>query len=774
MYNGYPPQGYPPYMPPAAGTPQGFRPPMPGMPMPTLPPQQSYPGSPAPNPGFRPGMPPFAPSPYGVPPPQPGTGVSPNANGFRPAPGLGYNGGAGVGHPPGGGYGFDQGAMGLPRPPHMMPGMMPGMPGGPGMMGGMDGNPNFVKPAVKTTAVYIGGIPDGINDSILTGIIQACGPLHKLNRVTNASGKQAGFGFAEFEDPEVVLRCLKCLHGTELPDITPRGRQEGLKKTLVVKADEKTRAFLDEFEELNIRTDHDDELDGSAKARIGNIVRALHDPSADLAAIIGASAAPDVREEDKNTDLFVVPDHLKDLDASELPENQRSVVMGQIASFREASAKREAEKRKHDENLDVRKQAMMGASVPYGRAPYQAAPTAGRQWGNGTQPHSPQQQQQQQQSQTRPIGDGPQSYNQPVGFVKAQTAEAKAETERTDEEAEQIKMEEQQRQKAVMLRDKERRIESKERVNHQRLAQELAVLQQDAELEKADREAMRKELARYDDDYYAETGRDLFFADRLRWRSDRQRSRRIEYQEDVRDRQREVDEQAALDKEADDMLKRQMDEMADVEAKGRAAGLLFEDAKPIKVAIAAAPAQPSANAVASSSAASVKTETKPKVAPTRGVAATAFGGDEEEDDVKKKRTLVRLDDDVGKLGVTSGVEGKTQAKLIDIRNSVPTSVAEVFNFKIKWEALTPTILDEKVFPIVREKLVSILGDLEIDELFNFVVEHVQQHAKPQTIVEGLEPVLDEEAEPLVVRLWRAIAFESAAFTAGLDSGAMQV
>lgn len=69
---------------------------------------------------------------------------------------------------------------------------------------------------------------------LLTRRHKACGPLHKLNRVTNANGKQAGFGFAEFEDPEVVLRCLKCLHGTELPDITPRGRQEGLKKTLVV------------------------------------------------------------------------------------------------------------------------------------------------------------------------------------------------------------------------------------------------------------------------------------------------------------------------------------------------------------------------------------------------------------------------------------------------------------------------------------------------------------------------------------------------------------
>lgn len=128
---------------------------------------------------------------------------------------------------------------------------MMGMPGGG--MPAME-NSNFVKPAVKTTTVYVGGIPDGITDSILTGLIQVrpvlttrtsggaanafarqtCGPLHKLNRMTGAGNKQAGFGFAEFEDPEVVLRCLKCLHGTELPDITPRGRQQGLTKKLVV------------------------------------------------------------------------------------------------------------------------------------------------------------------------------------------------------------------------------------------------------------------------------------------------------------------------------------------------------------------------------------------------------------------------------------------------------------------------------------------------------------------------------------------------------------
>ncbi|KAJ9102960.1 hypothetical protein QFC19_004517 [Naganishia cerealis] len=214
MYNGYPPQGfhpqqggYPPYMPPQNGLPpQGFMPPMPGMPMPTLPPQAGPGGFPpfAPqNPGFRPGMgmPPFAPTgPVATPgqPPQMGMnmGLSPNANGLvqipnaspaaqspatpmgfsnpiigrpppqgfgiRPAPGLGFN---GQGGPGGHGFGIDHNAAGLPRPPHMMPGA------GPLGMGGSD-NPNFVKPAVKTTAVFIGGIPDGITDAILTGLIQ--------------------------------------------------------------------------------------------------------------------------------------------------------------------------------------------------------------------------------------------------------------------------------------------------------------------------------------------------------------------------------------------------------------------------------------------------------------------------------------------------------------------------------------------------------------------------------------------------------------------------
>lgn len=52
-----------------------------------------------------------------------------------------------------------------------------------------------------------------------------------------------------FESPEVVLRCIRCLHGIELPDMSNEGRRNNTTKSLVVKADQKTAEFLKEFED---------------------------------------------------------------------------------------------------------------------------------------------------------------------------------------------------------------------------------------------------------------------------------------------------------------------------------------------------------------------------------------------------------------------------------------------------------------------------------------------------------------------------------------------
>ena len=77
-----------------------------------------------------------------------------------------------------------------------------------------------------------------------------------MKRVSGASGKPQAFGFAAFESPEVVMRAIRCLNGLELPDISPEGKAAGKPpKPLVVKVDEKTREFLDEFEATLGRSD---------------------------------------------------------------------------------------------------------------------------------------------------------------------------------------------------------------------------------------------------------------------------------------------------------------------------------------------------------------------------------------------------------------------------------------------------------------------------------------------------------------------------------------
>jgi RNA-binding protein 25 len=149
-------------------------------------------------------------------------------------------------------------------------------------------------------------------------------------------------------------------------------------------------------------------------------VLAMQDPNADLNSIIPASAAPGVPDAAKDNGPMV-PDHLKDLDAEELPEDQRGVVLDQIASFRVQAQKKEDERKRKDELLNARSGGPSGG--------YNQGGQNMRQWGaRGDYAGS-----------VRPVGGGPQGYNQPINFSKAQTAEGKQIDERTDEEAEELR-----------------------------------------------------------------------------------------------------------------------------------------------------------------------------------------------------------------------------------------------------------------------------------------------------------------------------------------------
>lgn len=104
--------------------------------------------------------------------------------------------------------------------------------------------------AEVATTLFIGAISLGVSDDELKSLLNACGPLSNLNRVSPA------FGFATFSEPDSVLRALAVLNGRELPAYDPKGKDSNPKpKKLNVKADEKTRKFLDQYEQTLIKTD---------------------------------------------------------------------------------------------------------------------------------------------------------------------------------------------------------------------------------------------------------------------------------------------------------------------------------------------------------------------------------------------------------------------------------------------------------------------------------------------------------------------------------------
>lgn len=101
-------------------------------------------------------------------------------------------------------------------------------------------------PRVSTTA-YVGKIAPSLTAEFARQLIEACGPLKSWKPMQDPETKKLkGFGFAEFEDAEGTMRCLRVLNGLEV---------EG--SPLLVKVDEATQAFLDYFVRERRRKAHE-------------------------------------------------------------------------------------------------------------------------------------------------------------------------------------------------------------------------------------------------------------------------------------------------------------------------------------------------------------------------------------------------------------------------------------------------------------------------------------------------------------------------------------
>ncbi|KAI0298088.1 hypothetical protein B0F90DRAFT_825308 [Multifurca ochricompacta] len=576
----------------------------------------------------------------------------------------------------------------------------------------------------KANFAFVGSISGGITDSFLNELLSACGNVKSFKRLITPANKPQGFGFAEFEDPDGALRATTLLNNVELPAL-----EDGcVNKKLLIKGDEKTKMFLEAYQAQRMQTNADEEATQKAKIRVIELIN-------DINRVSQEAANNGLLDKER----YVIPPHLHDLQEADLPETQRGLVISEIAQFRERAAKREREKLR-----DVR------AAVPNLSAVASPSGPKVREWGKA-----------QGTAETREstaFGQDPQQgFSKPVSFVKAGSRERDDErqlpgkTTKTDEELEQERKDARRRDEDNSFRDRERRYEPRERNRIQALERAIARDRATGEAEERDRGEMRARLDIWDDDESDE----LFYTDRARWRTQRVRRLVAEEAADSEMRAYEAREAENLRRESEAFLARQMDELQALAEEQRKAGMLLDDGAPVRLNVSLSTAAPKADAA----------PTKEK-APAPGV----FGAEEEEEEATRKRKVpLQLLD----FSAAHDIE-KAKERLEHIKASVPNERETLFKSKVRWDAVTEQMIDRKLEPLVKKLMVKYLGELDDDDVVMYVIEHIKDHKSPAKLVEGLEPVLDEEAVEFTIAVWRQVIFESMAYGEGLHTERMMV
>ncbi|KAJ2708824.1 hypothetical protein H4R19_004557 [Coemansia spiralis] len=97
-------------------------------------------------------------------------------------------------------------------------------------------------------------------------------------------------------------------------------------------------------------------------------------------------------------------------------------------------------------------------------------------------------------------------------------------------------------------------------------------------------------------------------------------------------------------------------------------------------------------------------------------------------------------------------------------DEIPAEPEALFAWPVKWQHMDSALLQTKIEPAVRKRLLEYLGaddeDGSVAELTEFVVAHIHDHKPPAPLVSELEMVLVEEAPVFVARIWRFVVFET--------------
>ncbi|KAF9579903.1 hypothetical protein BGW38_003655 [Lunasporangiospora selenospora] len=804
-----------------------------------MPPQQQQPMRPPHGPPPMMGAPPppgaLFPNPMGPPPPhlQQQPQFQPPRPQQRPHPGMQHQ----LQHPP------PQHGPPFSQPPHR--GMRPPFGSGPplinssmapptlhaGPMAGLPPNKSQgISSAAAGSAVVGGALPDKLNTlfigSIAPGINNTTGSLVKWKRVQDPTTQQwKAFGFAEYADADSLLRTLRVL-GQDGQQ--PKGEKSvgleltamdgsGVTKNLLVKADDKTRQFLDQYEESRPRTIHDTEKDKVSLANATKIIQQIKDGTLDVSEPQPGQDDKDSKESNSKSKSDSEPKPSSDAsaDGAELTEEQKEHIARELNFFRERAVLKEKEKKEEEERArrssrsshdhkQHRDRDSEGSSGSHrtgrGRA-MDFVPASGANHielassSSSAGTHGP---------------SGASSSNHQDAAIDSEEEE-KSRQERKEKELEQA------------YKDRERRWEQRESERLRLYERDKARDEDyDAEL-KSMKESMAHRFAHWDDDVERERRHEDYYRDRSRWWQRRQAFLQKEERYDDLDREEEKEElarEAVAAAAAAAAAKKAQEESATANSADQEAATESEDvimseptatdggateetpdtssdatstplpvespsaAMAVEAEVASSPTPPVDTTVLPKQATKLKLSLAPSGlkrgtdstnAPTLSSTAGStflsneFEGDDEDDkEVKRRRVLVPLEfsDDEGEAdspgdAMTASKEAK-EKQIKELIQSIPADAQGLWNWSIQWQYVEEEnhrMLKEKIQPFAGKKVVELLGVQE-DDLTNFVVKHIKDKKPPQDLVAELRGALDNEADVLVMKIWRMLIFET--------------
>lgn len=324
---------------------------------------------------------------------------------------------------------------------------------------------------------------------------QACGNLVEWKRVKDQSGNPKGFGFATYQDPDSVLRALRILGGEENNKGIILKAQDGsqTEKTLIVKADDNVRNYLNQYKSSR---------SGAATDEKEQDEKSLEKVNSMLSYINSGKKVEDMRENETTKNQSSSPSELTTADINN-NENKESNIMDKLgqdlAFLREQATKSSSSS--HNEHPRHHERNHSNSTEKEDEEDHHHRHRHHRHHHDDDDDHRRRQQRKRQE------------------FIKGHTEQLSIEDydielEKDDEEAERRRQEKYQKEMEATFRQREKRFEQRELTRLDEYEHNIKKEREDQQRRLKDKEYWAKRLEEWDDDIEMKNDDNEFYSDR--------------------------------------------------------------------------------------------------------------------------------------------------------------------------------------------------------------------------------------------------------------------